>query len=195
MYWRRHCYDKVRRCPGWAGPGWKRTYYDEKPDHWDSVHNDDGNFPFETSALRRIEWYQRRNRCDNGFLWTMDLIDPWRMFRVHRCSKCDVRTIPMFTRWLDPSWWKWVLTHDIWWSLKDLKYHKGRWVEPAPWWSLPDAIWRAFGWPRWKSWYRNKVFSAGLWWKDFWTWANPELRRQDRERVMKYHFWSKAELR
>lgn len=21
-YWRRHCYDKPHRCPGWAGGGW-----------------------------------------------------------------------------------------------------------------------------------------------------------------------------
>lgn len=72
-YFRRHCYDKHRRCPGWAGGGWKYT--------------DD-------------------TRCEGGYL---DLWDGKRFpgWRFSRCSKCDVRALPLVTRWLDPTWLAW----------------------------------------------------------------------------------------
>jgi hypothetical protein len=76
---RRHCYDKPHRCPGWAGGGWKYP----KP------HRDicDGG-----SLTRQMHGPERRVRLYS--------------FRSYRCGKCGTRTIPFVTRWLDPTWYR-----------------------------------------------------------------------------------------
>lgn len=73
MYLRRHCYDKHRRCPGWAGGGWK---------------------------------YTKDQRCDGGYLdiWDEKSFPRWRF---SRCTKCDIRALPLVTRWLDLTWLAW----------------------------------------------------------------------------------------
>lgn len=189
MYLRRHCYNKARRCPGWAGPGWRGTFDDTKPDYWDTLLNEDGDYPWETSNSRRRHWWQRRDLCSNGYLWTMALQDPWRMFRSHRCTKCDVRTIPMFTHWFDPTWLWFHFSREIQYKFQNIAWHKNRWMDPPgpPWWSLPNAVWKELGWPAIKNWLASKAFYSKWWWKHFKVWVNPQTRELDRARAMEHY--------
>lgn len=86
MFLRRHCYDKFWRCPGWAGGGWS---------------------------------YPKVQRCDGGSLlvpgaWNRERTealpeDRWYEWKFHRCRKCDVVALPLVTKWLDLTWWAWVV--------------------------------------------------------------------------------------
>lgn len=74
MYLRRHCYDKPWRCPGWAGGGWT---------------------------------HPKTKRCDGGRLDVYDrVMRPWwfPLWRFSRCGRCDVRAVPLITKWVDPTW-------------------------------------------------------------------------------------------
>lgn len=67
--------------------------------------------------------------CEDGRLdvWDEKYGRWWRYLRFAKCCECDVRTWPLITRWLDPSWWRWV-------GWRDLKYwfgdgrHDRRWM-------------------------------------------------------------------
>jgi hypothetical protein len=78
MRFRRHCYDKPHRCPGWAGGGWK----------WKR-----GRDVCSGGSLTR-QIYTDTSRVR---FWS------WRSYR---CRVCGTRTIPYVTRWLDPSWYR-----------------------------------------------------------------------------------------
>lgn len=193
MYLRRHDYNKTHRCPGWSGAGWGGTYYDEKPDDWDTDVNEDGKYPFETSNSRRTKWWQRRHRCEGGRIWTRDLQDPWHAFRFGRCNKCDVRTLPLVTRWFDPTYWRFHFGWKLRQKFENIAWHKNRWMDPpgAPWWSLPDTLWKEFGWPGIKYWFFDKGITVRCWWADFRVWINPETRKADRKEVMDHFGVSK----
>lgn len=102
----RTCYDKAHRCPGWVGGG--------------------------------LRWPKGESRCDNGHIhvrprgpaeaymqfkgWFDDHPGtyPWRF---GYCDTCNVKTWPVVTRWLDPTWlWCWLgLTY------RDLRYRYRDW--------------------------------------------------------------------
>jgi len=71
---RRHCYDKPWRCPGWAGGGWR------SPRRGDAC--DDGSLSRYWNPTRR--WYTH--------------------WQFHRCLTCGTIAIPHVTRWLDWTW-------------------------------------------------------------------------------------------
>lgn len=60
--------------------------------------------------------YPRVERCDGGSLDIFSGDRPrWRaVLRFSRCGKCDVRAIPLITRWLDPTWLKFWATRVPW---------------------------------------------------------------------------------
>lgn len=171
MYLRRHCYDKPHRCPGRAGGGWRYPYLTERPGWWDDEH--DGPWERDTRT-RRTHWWQRKHRCDTGHLYALAYPDPWRLWRWHRCNECDVLTLPIVVRYLDPSWYRHAYrfhrSSDWWWALT---HHRQQWMDPstAPWWSAPYALWqsvrRAVRSVRWRIPYR-----AGI----LWCWYAPRHR-------------------
>lgn len=62
-------------------------------------------------------------RCDNGHI-EIDYSNRWkRNWTFHHCDKCDVVCWPIFTQWLDPSYWRWKLTR-----------LRGWWQEHVTWW-------------------------------------------------------------
>lgn len=126
MYLRRHCYNKPHRCAGWSGGGWRGTYDDHKPANWDELHNEDGNYPWEESSIRRRHWWQARDRCHGGSIWTRYLDDPWMNFRFGRCYKCDIRTVPLITQWVDPTYLWYLLRHRIDWTFEEYRVTIGR---------------------------------------------------------------------
>lgn len=72
----RPCYDKMHRCPGWAGGGTRSAQVN---------HCVDGR-------LRGT----RDGSLYAGRFWAL---------RVNRCDACDVVVLPYAIRWIDPSWW------------------------------------------------------------------------------------------
>lgn len=42
--------------------------------------------------------------CPGGWIPIYDVEVSWPRWRSYRCNKCDVRTIPLVTRWVDPTW-------------------------------------------------------------------------------------------
>lgn len=71
--YRRHCYDKPRRCPGWAGGGWRH--------------------PAEDKYV-----------CSSG---SLDLEGRWWRWRIHTCTECGTRALPVMIQKLDYTWWVW----------------------------------------------------------------------------------------
>lgn len=184
MYLRRHDYNKPHRCPGWSGGGWRGTYDDIEPNDWD----EDSLGPFKDHGSRRRHWWQAKDRCNSGHIWTRDLEDPWMALRFGRCTTCDVRTIPLITQWVDPTWLWFCFTRwckYTWWDIRD---HKRRWVDDqGPWWSLPDVIWRKFGWPAWRHWFWRRGLGIEMWVETYQTWVDPEARKRDRKEVMRHY--------
>jgi hypothetical protein len=77
----RGCYDKYKRCPGWAGGG--RRYATVR-------RCNDGFLPYYTADgihVRRL----------------------WR-WRVNRCPECRLWVLPYASKWADPSWLRWAVT-------------------------------------------------------------------------------------
>lgn len=73
----RPCYDKYRRCPGWAGGGWKGAKRS-------LCHGEDGI---------------------GGYL-NVDYENRWWRWKTHRCVKCGVIVLPYVTHWLSwRTWW------------------------------------------------------------------------------------------
>lgn len=96
----RPCYDKYRRCPGWAGGGWKHAKYR-------LCHGDFG---------------------DGGYL-SVDYEDRWWKWKTHKCPTCGVVVLPYIThRTSWRSWWSsiryarnswmWLIRLEIWWDKK-----------------------------------------------------------------------------
>lgn len=73
----RPCYDKMHRCPGWAGGGMRGARRDRCPN----------------GRLRR-----------EGTLEGIYAGRLWRL-RFNRCDTCDVLVLPYAVCWLDPGWW------------------------------------------------------------------------------------------
>lgn len=82
----RPCYDKMHRCPGWAGGGIR---YARKG-------------RCEGGHLRDA----KREHIYEGHFWR---------FRFNRCDTCDVLVLPYAVRWVDPSaWWVAVRLSRAW---------------------------------------------------------------------------------
>jgi hypothetical protein len=76
----RPCYDKMHRCPGWAGGGMLSA----------KVVRCDGGYIY------------RRERGDI-------YVGRWWRFRINRCPTCGVYVLPFAVRWLDPRWWRYKI--------------------------------------------------------------------------------------
>lgn len=86
--WSRPCYDKPRRCPGWAGGGWKyarvTTCPEEKP----------GGF-----------WDNLMDGKPRGYL-PIDYDSHWWQWKVHTCPDCGVKVLPYVVSWTSwRTWW------------------------------------------------------------------------------------------
>lgn len=73
----RPCYDKMHRCPGWAGGGMRFAKVNCCKD----------------GRLRD----PKRESIYEGFWWR---------WRFNRCNTCDVLVLPYVVRELDWRWWK-----------------------------------------------------------------------------------------
>lgn len=155
MYVRRQCYDKPHRCPGWNGGGMR--------------------YPRDADQPRR--WWQQRTRCEGGYLWARSLSDPWRNWRWHRCTRCDVLALPYVTRYFDPAWWRSEIRSWRWGLIDDVRWHRNQWTADSdvPWWSPLRALWKGL---------RSKWFSARYrvtaWCGDVWRWYAPRHRQAKR---------------
>jgi hypothetical protein len=89
----RPCYDKMHRCPGWAGGGIRYGKTDHCPNG--------GYITYYTTAPDSDQVKR---------LWK---------WRLNQCPKCGVIVLPYVTRYLDPGWW-WCWTIRSWW--RDLEY-------------------------------------------------------------------------
>lgn len=95
----RPCYDKPRRCPGWAGGGWKSAKHFLCRDH---------------------DRY-------SGYL-NINFKNRWWKWKTHRCPTCKVVVLPYVIRWTSPrSWWyeikyfrsnMWFFKLETWWMKK-----------------------------------------------------------------------------
>lgn len=65
-YFRRHCYDKPRRCPGWAGGGWKYPKVSRCPS---------GMLDFYIDPSWRAQW--RSYRCTKCGVRTIPYVTRW----------------------------------------------------------------------------------------------------------------------
>lgn len=74
----RPCYDKMHRCPGWAGGGTRSARVDRCADG-------------RLVGTRNGDLYA-------GRFWPL---------RFNRCDTCDVLVLPSAVRWVDPGWWRW----------------------------------------------------------------------------------------
>lgn len=84
----RPCYDKMHRCPGWAGEGTRYARVDRC---------DDG----------------RLVGGRDGSLWA----GRWWRWRVNRCDTCDVVVLPYVVRYVDwRYWWSFKITssYQLW---------------------------------------------------------------------------------
>ena len=93
----RPCYDKMHRCPGWAGGGMRYA------------------------RVGRCEGGRLRGARD-GSLYERRF---WRL-RFNRCDSCDVLVLPWAVRFVDPSqirYWPFWLKQWGW----DLRYRLQRW--------------------------------------------------------------------
>jgi hypothetical protein len=75
----RPCYDKMHRCPGWAGGGMRYAKVDRCADG--RLHDP-----------KREHIYEGR----------------WWRWRFNRCDTCDVLVLPYVIRYVDPRWWGYV---------------------------------------------------------------------------------------
>lgn len=91
----RPCYDKLHRCPGWAGGGMR---------HAKAYRCESGSLAGYGGA------YYRKDGQPRGM--------HWRRWRFNRCPKCAVVVLPSVVRWLDWRWWQWKIRR---WA-GDLKY-------------------------------------------------------------------------
>lgn len=100
----RPCYDKFWRCPGWAGPGWKRNKQDG---NW--CENGGGSYG-------AIDWDERWK------LLGRELYAPrWRSWR---CPECSTLVLPSQIRYIDPRHWRYAIP---WWikdKIQDWRYNR-----------------------------------------------------------------------
>lgn len=76
----RPCYDKMHRCPGWAGGGMQYAL---------EYHCNNGHL-----------YDPKRENIYEGFWW---------QWRFNRCDSCDVLVLPYVVRFLDWRWWSYRL--------------------------------------------------------------------------------------
>lgn len=99
----RPCYDKPRRCPGWAGGGWKHAEY--------------------------VLCYEREGQ--SGYV-SIDFENPWWRWKTHKCTSCGVVVLPYVIIWTSwRTWWyefkyarnswMWFINLETWWR------RRGRW--------------------------------------------------------------------
>lgn len=69
----RPCYDKYRRCPGWAGGGWK----------------------YPQNQLCHTDYNS------SGYL-DVDYEDRWWKWKTHKCPNCGVVVLPYMVRYTSP---------------------------------------------------------------------------------------------
>lgn len=86
----RPCYDKLHRCPGWAGGGMK---------HAKVQRCEGGSLAGFGGVYYKADGTLRGKR--------------WRLWRLNRCPRCRVVILPYMVRWLEPSWWRWSAARRI----------------------------------------------------------------------------------
>lgn len=58
------------------------------------------------------------NSCPNGYMPYPDTI--WKKLSFATCDqKCGTIGLPWASRWLDYSWWRWVVLRDLIWEYED----------------------------------------------------------------------------
>ena len=90
----RPCYDKMHRCPGWAGGGMRYAKADRCPNG--------GSITYYTTA------------------YGSDQVKRLWKWRVSRCPECGVFVLPYVIRYADWRWWRW----DIPFRVSDWKYER-----------------------------------------------------------------------
>lgn len=98
MRFQRHCYNKMWRCPGWAGGGWSTNRFGRDK-------CDGGSFA--------------RKYMSPGWRW-------YTNWQFHRCDTCGTVAIPHVTRWLDPTWYRWGVNWDFKQRFQDWRYLRQR---------------------------------------------------------------------
>jgi hypothetical protein len=82
-------YDKVHRCPSWAGSGfscvWTGYRYDAGEVECNGSFAPLGGIYYDLDGNNRKHWQ-------------------WRFVK---CNQCGIICLPYITRWLDPSYLKW----------------------------------------------------------------------------------------
>lgn len=84
-------------------------------------------------------------------------------FRFGRCYKCDIRTIPLWTRWLDPTYLWFKLTFH---PFSNLRF----WVEQD---GVFRGTWKAIRSDLWTKWD-----DVTRWWEDLVYWYSPKHREE-----------------
>lgn len=77
-------YDKPRRCPGWAGPGWNNMLFHRPNRKWKESTCNNGSI--------KIRHY-KDDECKVDNRW-------WK-FEFYKCDTCGVITLPLVTRNFD----------------------------------------------------------------------------------------------
>lgn len=64
--------------------------------------------------------------CKNGSLsGTMHYKWLWQ-FRFNRCPECNTLVLPVAARWLDPTWYKWIIQKNVREAIDWIKYPEER---------------------------------------------------------------------
>ncbi len=108
----RPCYDKPRRCPGWAGGGWKFAKV---------RHCRDGGITFGMTR-DKLNALSRAYDTDPAAARELDRYP--RRLALGRCADCDVVVLPFWMRKLSPLWLRRELWRGFanwsWWRRADL---------------------------------------------------------------------------
>lgn len=64
-----------------------------------------------------MKWPKGPSRCKAGHI-QIDWDSRFWTLKFYSCDRCDVVVWPYFTRWADPTWWKFIIKSKI----RDIKY-------------------------------------------------------------------------
>ena len=94
--WSRPCYDKPRRCPGWAGGGWKYARVTLCPEEKPGGFSDD-LMDGKPRGYLPIDSYESR----------------WWRWKIHTCPDCGVKVLPYMVRWTSWRTWQWEIEYRV----------------------------------------------------------------------------------